>query len=255
MIADMLAMLDSYGLLNTTERPDLASLKVMLIGLPITLLSYGVALGLYRLGRQSPLLNPVLLGIGVTIGLLALLQIPYERYFEGAKVIHFLLGTATVALAAPLYHQLQHLRGNVMPVLVAIVVGSLVAAVASVTLAQLLGASTETLLSLLPKSTTTPVAMGIAERLGGLPALAAVSVIVTGIFGAIGGLPLLRRMGIHDHRTQGIALGVAAHGVGTARAFQLDLRLGAWSGLAMGLGAVVTSIIAPVLWWAFQSLP
>lgn len=218
----------------------------------ITVVAYGFALMVYRFGRQSPLLNPVLIAILATIGLLSLRNTSYETYFQGAQFIHFLLGTATVALAVPLYHQLQALKSALIPITVSILVGSVSAAVSSLGLSLWLGASTDTVLSLLPKSTTTPVAMGIAESLGGLPALSAVTVIVTGIFGAIAGIPLLRLAGFHDLREQGIALGMAAHGVGTARAFQIDITLGAWSGLAMSLGAIATSAIAPGLWWLVQ---
>ena len=240
--------------MTNSAPPTLADIAVSAEAIGVTLLAYGCALTVYRLGRKSPLLNPVLIAILVTVGLLGARNTSYERYFQGAQVIHFLLGTATVALAVPLYHQLQALKSALIPISISILVGSVSAAVSSLALSLWLGASTSTVLSLLPKSTTTPVAMGIAESLGGLPALSAVTVIVTGIIGAIAGLPLLRAAGFHDLREQGIALGMAAHGVGTARAFQIDITLGAWSGLAMSLGAIVTSAIAPGLWWLAQQV-
>lgn len=238
--------------MNSHLHSTFSAVAVWAEAIGITVLAYGFALTVYRFGRQSPLLNPVLIAILATIGLLSLRNTSYETYFQGAQVIHFLLGTATVALAVPLYHQLQALKSALIPITVSILVGSGSAAVSSLGLSLWLGASTDTVLSLLPKSTTTPVAMGIAESLGGLPALSAVTVIVTGIIGAIAGLPLLRLAGFHDLREQGIALGMAAHGVGTARAFQIDITLGAWSGLAMSLGAIATSAIAPGLWWLVQ---
>lgn len=238
--------------MNSPLHPTFAAVAAGAEAIGITLLAYGFALAVCRFGRQSPLLNPVLIAISATIGWLAVRNTSYETYFQGAQVIHFLLGTATVALAVPLYHQLQALKSALIPITVSIAVGSISAAVSSLGLSLWLGASNDTALSLLPKSTTTPVAMGIAESLGGLPALAAVTVIVTGIIGAIAGLPLLRFAGFHDVREQGIALGMAAHGVGTARAFQIDITLGAWSGLAMSLGAIATSAIAPGLWWLVQ---
>ncbi len=117
-----------------------------------------------------------------------------------------------------------------------------------------LGGSTLTQLSLASKSTTTPVAMGITEQLGGLPALTAVAVIVTGILGAVGGLTVLRLVGVNDQKTQGLALGVAAHGIGTARALQVSRELGAYAGLAMGLSALFTALLVPALWYLLAPL-
>ena len=222
-------------------------LKPAVFALPLTLMAYIIAVAIYRLGKQAPLFNPVLIGMAVVITALTGLNIPYADYFNGAQVLHFLLGTATVALAIPLYHQLHQLRAAMLPIVLSVITGAAVAAVSAVLVAKALGGSTLTLISLAPKSTTTPVAMGIAERLGGLPPLTAVAVIVTGILGAITGLGILKAMGIHSVRSQGIALGIAAHGIGTARALQVDQRVGAYSGLAMSLTAVATAILVPLI--------
>lgn len=215
----------------------------------LTLGAYALAMAVYRRAGHSPLLNPVMVGIALVIGVLQVGELDYLAYFEGARILHFLLGTATVALAIPLHQQLQQLRGAWLPIVLSVAAGATTAALSTVLIAALLGASEPTLLSLIPKSTTTPVAMGIAERLGGLPAMAAAAVILTGIFGAIVGLGLLRWLGYRNPRTLGVALGVAAHGIGTARALQVDRNIAAYSGLAMGLSALFTALLAPVLWW------
>lgn len=232
----------------------ISAIGTLALGLGLTVLAYGVALVLFRRSGQSPLVNPVLLGVCLVMLVLQAGGVSYATYFDGARVLHFLLGTATVALAVPLYHQLQHLRASLIPILLSVFVGSLTAAVSALVIASSLGASELTLLSLAPKSTTTPVAMGIAAKLGGLPSLTAAAVILTGIFGAIFGLGILRLAGIKSQQAKGISLGIAAHGVGTARALQINPTLGAYSGLAMGLAAMMTSALVPVLWLLLRPL-
>jgi putative effector of murein hydrolase len=130
---------------------------------------------------------------------------------------------------------------------VALFFGSATAALSAVGIGWLLGASRETLLSLAPKSATTPVAMGIAEQLGGLPSLTAAAVIITGIIGAMVGSSLLKLLKVDDDKAVGLALGVASHGIGTARALELSTMAGAFSGLAMGLNAIATAVLVPLL--------
>ena len=223
-------------------------LSELSIGLGFTLLAYLLALWLFKRSGQSPLLNPVMIGMTLVIIALSAREISYESYFAGAQHLHFLLGTATVALAIPLYNQIRTLRALLLPILLSVVAGTATAAASTIVIASFLGASELTLLSIAPKSTTTPVAMGIAEGLGGLPSLAAVAVILTGIFGAVFGLGILRLSGIRGPEIQGVALGVAAHGIGTARALQVDQTLGAYAGLAMGLSALSTAALVPAIW-------
>jgi putative effector of murein hydrolase len=160
--------------------------------------------------------------------------------------VHFLLGPATVALAVPLYENRKVVVAAILPMLIALVVGSIVAIVSVVVLAQLAALPRAVILSLAPKSVTAGVAMGIAESLGADPSLAAVAVILTGIIGAIIVTPLMNRAGITDFRARGFAAGLAAHGIGTARAFQVDAVAGVFSGIAMGLNALVTSLLVPL---------
>lgn len=218
-----------------------------LLGLTVTLVAYQAGYWLYLRSGQNPLLNPVLLAVMALVALLTATGTDYATYFEGAQFVHFLLGPATVALAVPLYRQLRTLRRSAAAILAAIVCGSLTAAASAVAVAWALGASRETLLSLAPKSVTTPIAMGIAEQLGGLPSLTAVLVILTGIIGAVLGTWTLNALRIRDWRARGLAVGTAAHGIGTARAFQVNEVAGAFSGLAMGLNALATAVLLPML--------
>jgi len=222
-----------------------------LMGLTLTLLVYSATQALQTRGRGHPLLNPVALSILLIGSWLGLSGTPYPVYFEGAQFIHFLLGPATVALAVPLVEQWHRLRRLWRPLGVALLAGTASGTLSAVLIAHALGASPETLASLAPKSVTTPIAMGIAETLGGLPSLTAVLVVCTGIVGASTGPLLLRRLGINDPAICGFALGTAAHGIGTARAFQVNPEMGAFAGLAMGLSALLSAMSLP---WAIGPL-
>jgi predicted murein hydrolase (TIGR00659 family) len=218
-----------------------------LLTLTLTLVAYQGGIWLYNKSGNNPLVNPVLIAVMAIVGLLTVTDTDYQTYFGGAQFIHFLLGPATVALAIPLYRQIRRVRESLLAIMVTVIAGSLTAAASSVGIAWLLGASRQTLLTIAPKSATTPVAMGIAEQLGGLPTLTAVVVILTGITGAMTASGLLRLVHISDARATGLAIGIAAHGIGTARAFQISDVAGAFSGLAMGLNALATAILVPLL--------
>lgn len=218
-----------------------------LLGLTITLAAYVLAYRIYERAGGNPLLNPVALAVTLLIAVLGITGTPYETYFEGAKFVHFLLGPATVALAVPLYRQLGKLRALLLPICIALPVGLVVASISAIVIARALGASRETLLSLAPKSVTAPVAMGIAEKVGGLPSLTAVLVVTTGILGAVLGTGLFGLLRVRDESVRGISMGVNAHGIGTARAFQVSHEMGAFSGLAMALSAFVTALLLPPL--------
>ena len=218
-----------------------------LFWLTMTLVAYQMAHWIYRRCGAHPIANPVLIAVILLLALLTLTGTPYDTYFSGAQFVHFLLGPATVALAIPLYGQFQRLVGLAGPLLIALVGGSLTAMLSAVFVGNLLGGSLPTLLSLAPKSVTTPIAMGIAERIGGHPSLAAVMVIATGILGAITVQTLFRWLKIKDDAVGGFALGVAAHGIGTARAFQVSETMGAFAALGMGLNGLLTAISLPSL--------
>ncbi|GAA5787002.1 membrane protein [Chitiniphilus shinanonensis] len=202
---------------------------------------------LFRAGGRFALLNPVLLSILALIAILHGFGVSYADYFAGAQMIHLLLGPATVALAMPLYLNLHHVRAWLVPLTLALAVGCVVGMVSALALGQLFGLSPATLLSFAPKSVTTPIAMALAAHQGGIPALTANVVILTGVLGAVAGLPLMRWLKVDDPMVQGFALGVAAHGIGTARALQESETAGAFGGLAMGLNAVLTSLLLPLI--------
>jgi predicted murein hydrolase (TIGR00659 family) len=218
-----------------------------LLGLTLTLLAYQAAYWIYRRAGFNPLLNPVLLAILMLVTALQLTDTPYATYFDGAQFVHFLLGPATVALAVPLYLQFDKLKRLALPLVIALLAGSVTAIVSAVGIAWLLGASETTLLSLAPKSVTTPIAMGIAEKMGGIPSLAAVLVILTGVSGSVMAKYVLDGLRITDHGVRGFAVGIAAHGIGTARAFQVSEQAGAFAGLGMGMNGLMTAILAPLL--------
>jgi predicted murein hydrolase (TIGR00659 family) len=218
-----------------------------LLGLTLTLLAYQGAHWLYERSGMNPLANPVAIAVAIIVALLTLTGTPYATYFDGAQFVHFLLGPATVALAVPLYAQLPRLKRIFGPALIALAVGSLTAIVSAIAVGWALGASRPTLMSLAPKSVTTPIAMGIAEKIGGLPSLTAVLVVTTGIIGAVIAQWLFRLLRVKDEAVQGFAIGVAAHGIGTARAFQISETTGAFAALAMGLNGLATALLLPIL--------
>ena len=218
-----------------------------LIGLTATLIAYVFAFRIYERAKFSPLANPVMISVAILVTVLTVTGTPYKTYFDGAQFVHFLLGPATVALAVPLYTQLPKLRSNVLPLLVGLLAGSVAAVVSAVGIAYLLGASPEVVRSLAPKSVTIPIAMGVSEKIGGLPSLTAVLVMATGIIGAVSATGLLNLLRVRDYTVRGFATGVAAHGIGTARAFQVSQEAGAFSALGMGLNGVLTAFLVPVM--------
>ncbi len=217
-----------------------------LLWLTVTLSVYAGTDALSLKTRRHPLANPVLHATWIIGVFLLLTGTSYTTYFAGAQFVHFLLGPATVALAVPLYENRKLVVASVVPMLAALVAGSVTAIVSIVLLAEAADLPRNVILSLAPKSVTAGVAMGISESLHGDPSLTAVAVILTGIMGAIVVTPLMNRTGITDYRARGFAAGLAAHGIGTARAFQVDEVAGVFSGVAMSLNALVTSFLVPL---------
>ena len=223
-----------------------------LAGLTLTLLMYAVGWWCYARCGMHPLANPVLISVTLIVAVLVATRTSYDTYFTGAQFVHFLLGPAVVGLAVPLAREFGNVRRLAKPVAGALMVGMLVAVVSAVGIAKLLGASPVTLLSLAPKSVTAPIAMGIAQKLGGLPALAAVFAVATGIFGASIGRYVLNACRIDDWRARGFALGLAAHGIGTARAFQVDAEAGAFASLAFALHGLIAAVLFPLVYLALR---
>lgn len=218
-----------------------------LFWLTATLAAYALADFLSRKAARHPLVNPVLISIVLLAALLTITRTPYEQFFEGAQFVHFLLGPATVALAVPLHRNWSTVRKALLPILAALIAGALTAVASAVGIAWAFGAPLPVLASLAPKSVTAAIAMGVSQEIGGDPALTATLVIATGILGAVTVTPLMNALGITDFRARGFAAGVASHGIGTARAFQVDPVAGTFAGIALGLSGLVTALIVPAL--------
>ncbi|MBP0494053.1 LrgB family protein [Pararoseomonas indoligenes] len=221
--------------------------RTPLLWLTVTLLSYLAADRVSALLRRHPVANPMLIAVVITAAVLYATGTPYRTYFEGAQFVHFLIGPATVALAVPLYRNRHTVLRSLLPMLAALLAGSFTAMLSALLIARALGVSGSVLASLAPKSVTTGIAMGIAEGLGGDAALAAVLVLITGAIGAVLVTPVMNAMGMKDMRARGFAAGLAAHGLGTARAFTVNPVAGTFAGIAMALNALVSALLAPVL--------
>lgn len=221
-------------------------LEQPLTWLVATLLAYRLGVELLARTRLA-VLQPVLVAIVVLGSALLLLDVDLATYARGTEVLVLLLGPATVALAVPLHRQLHRLRGFAVPLLVSLVVGVAVSVGSVVLLVELLGGSEELARTLAPKATTTPVSIALSQEVGGIPALTAVLTITAGILGAVAGPWVSDRVRVREPRARGLAIGGSSHGIGTARALAEDPVEGAFSGLSMGLTALSTSLLLPVI--------
>jgi predicted murein hydrolase (TIGR00659 family) len=213
-----------------------------------TVFAFLAATRISRLGGNHPLLNPTLLAI-ILISLgLEVTHIPYETYLRGTNPIHFMLGPAVVLLAVPLFRQRATIRASGRLIAIGLAAGLPTGILSAVGIAWALGASPQTILSLAPKSVTAGIAVGISEQIGGLQTLTIVLVIMTGITGAVLGPIVARLARVEDPRVVGLSMGIASHGIGTARALQISEVAGAFSGLGMGLNGVLTAILLPLIW-------
>lgn len=219
--------------------------------LAATVLLYALARAAQARAKGHALVSPVVWPAAILIAAILVLGADPAEYARATAPLGWLLGPATVALAVPLYARLGELRRAWVPAACALVAGSLTAVLVAIGVAWALGAGPETLRSLAPKSVTTPIAMAIADALGGIAPLAAAAVIATGALGALFGGAALDAARVRDPRARGFAMGVAAHGMGTARALQLDLVTGTWSGVAMTLNGVLTAFALPIAWAIF----
>ncbi len=232
--------------------PDIHEIWVYLAGSPLlalilTLAAYQVGVMIYeRLGRH-PLANPVAIAVVIVAASITAIDMPYARYFEGAQFVHFLLGTATVALAVPIHHGLKELRGRLVPLLAALLAGGATSIASAVLIARWLGADDAIVGGFYAKSVTAPIAMGIAERIHASPTLTAVFAITTGILGAALARYVLDAVGSKAWWQRGFALGIGAHGIGTARAFSVNAEAGRFASLAMGLHGIFGAVLIPLL--------
>lgn len=218
-----------------------------IFGMTLTVGAYAVALLLHK--RWSKL-HPLLVCSVIIVAVLLLLQVPYDAYRQGADFIVFLLGPATVALGVPLYKNARKIKSMLLPIATGITVGSISALLLSAALVWALGGSRELIVTMMPKSVTSPVALEISRQAGGLPELTAVLTVLTGLIGSVLGPSLLKWAGVRDDISLGTAMGTAAHGIGTARIIRDSELAGSISGFAMGAAAILTSVLfIPIYIW------
>ena len=217
-----------------------------LFGLTATLVTYVIAAAAYERLDRTPWANPVLWSVLCLGAVLMVTGVPYPTYFAGAQFVHVMLGPAVVALAWPLWQRRAEVRRRGVALTLAAIAGGAAAGGSAVLLAWALGLPEEVQRSLVSKSVTAPVAMGIAERIGGVPALAAVFAVITGLVGAISARTLFGWLGITRWDQRGFALGTTSHGIGAARALQVDADAGAYAGIALGLQVVLASLLIPL---------
>ena len=228
--------------------PDIHEIWVYLSGSPLlalilTLTAYHVGVTIYERTNRNPLANPVGIAVALVAIAITVIDMPYAKYFEGAQFVHFLLGTATVALAVPIHQGLKELPGRVIPLAASLLAGGATSIISAVLVARWLGADPVIVGGFYAKSVTAPIAMGVAERIHVSPTLTAVFAVSTGILGAVLARFVLDAVGSKAWWQRGFALGVAAHGIGTARAFSVHPDAGRFAGLAMGLHGILGAIV------------
>lgn len=217
-----------------------------LFGITITLITFQLAVILHK-RFQYTILNPAIVSIVSVIVVLKQCNIPYQNYSVGGDIILFLLGPSVVALGVPLYQRRAEVKQRLVPILAGITAGSIVSIITASGIILLMGGSEQLALTVAPKSVTTPIAIGISAKFGGIVPLTAAIVVATGCFGAVVGPSFCRLLGINDPASMGLAMGTAAHGIGTGRMLEIDLLGGAIAGLAIGLSGVITSMLMPLL--------
>jgi putative effector of murein hydrolase len=235
-----------------TSLPPIHEIWVYLSGSPLlaltlTLAAWQLGTWLYERSGRNPLVNPVAIAVATVAAAILAIDMSYTTYFEGAQFVHFLLGTATVSLAVPIHRGLDQLRGRVLPLAAALLGGGAASIGVAIGMARLLGVDAPLQQGLWAKSVTAPIAMGVAERIGASPTLTAVYAVVTGVLGAALGRFVLDAVGCRAWWQRGAALGIAAHGIGTSRAFTVHPEAGAWASLAMGLHGVIGAVLIPLI--------
>ena len=235
----------------TPQLPAIHEIWVYLSGSPLlalilTLAAYQAGVMAYERFDRNPLANPVAIAIALVAAVITAIDMPYAKYFEGAQFVHFLLGTATVALAVPIYKGLEALRGRIVPLLAALLAGGATSIASAVGIAKLMGADAAIVGGFYAKSVTAPIAMGIAERVSVSPTLTAVFAVTTGILGAILVRFVMDAIGMKSWWQRGFAVGVAAHGIGTSRAFSVHPEAGTYASLGMGLHGVLGAVLIPL---------
>lgn len=212
-------------------------------------LTFGVFYAAKTLQRRLGwvLFNPILIAIAIIIVFLLAMDIPYETYHEGAKLIEFWLKPAVVALGVPLYLQLSSIKRQFLPILASQTMGCVAGIVSVVVIAKMLGASNAIIMSLASKSVTTPIAMEVTQALGGIPSLTAAIVVITGLIGAIIGFKTLSVGHVHNPMALGLSMGAASHALGTSAAMDRDQFMGAYASLGLTLNGILTALLTPTV--------
>jgi len=218
----------------------------------LTLVMGSFLLGVFLYKRtQITLLQPLLITMLIIIPFLKITGIEYHTFYEKTNILNFMLGPSVVALGYVLYEQIENVKGNIISILTSVFVGSVVGIVSVVLIAKAFGADRLLMASLAPKSVTTPIAISLAEKDGGAPALTAAFVVICGLFGGLVGPIILRRLGIKSKIAKGLAMGSSSHALGTARAMEMGALEGAISGLAIGIMGIMTALLIPFAEWLF----
>ena len=218
-----------------------------LFGVLITVAAFYLGQKLYLKSNRHPVLQPVVIGMAVVIGAVIVLRVPYATYYDSSYLLHAMLGPATVALAIPLFQNAKRIRALLLPIFLTVLVGGTLTVAMAVGILWALDANIKTILSMPTKSITTPIAMIVTEQIGGIPALSAMFVLLTGAVGAMIGIPLMSRIGIKDQGVKGFTMGLTAHALGTARALEESEECGAFSALAMSITGVMTALLLPFI--------
>ena len=224
-------------------------MEILQNNLVMLALTFGIFYGARQFQKWTGwiVLNPILVTIAVLIVLLKLTGISYETYSQAGGYIEFWLKPAIVALGVPLYQNLGQIRRQFLPIFFSQLVGCVIGVVSVVVIAQAMGASRETVISLAPKSVTTPIAMEVCQSLGGIPSLTAAIVVSVGLFGAVFGFKVLEVWHVKNPYSQGLSIGTASHAVGTSRAMEKGASYGAYASLGLILNGVLTALLAPFI--------
>ena len=217
----------------------------MFFGIFISLVAYEIGQILYK-KTKLPIFNPLLIGIILVIAFLKIFNIDFETYNEGGQFINMFLGPATVILAVPLYKQLLLLKKNFVPIIIGISIGSVVSVISVILLSTVFNLDKEIIISLIPKSVTTPIGVEISNSLGGITGITVMAVILTGITGAIIAPTVCKIFKINNPVARGIGIGTASHAVGTSKALEIGETEGAMSSLAIGIAGLITVVVAPI---------
>lgn len=214
-------------------------------GVLLTLITYIIGLKVNRRFKKS-IFNPILISVVSIILILLISDIDYDSYNKGGQLITFLLTPATICLAIPLYQQIDILKKNFKVIVLSILVGSISSLISILLFAMIFDLSEMITISMLPKSITTAIAVGVTEELGGVQAITILSIMITGIFGNIICESVCKLFKIKNPISKGLAIGTSAHAVGTSKALEIGEVEGAMSGLAIPIAGILTVILAPI---------